>query len=401
MRVRTIVHVDMDAFFASIEQMDFTEYRNRAVVVGADPQEGKGRGVVSAASYEARIYGIHSAMPISTAYRLCPEAVFVRPRMQRYGEISTRVMELLSEFSPLVEQVSIDEAFLDCTGTLRLIGSPPVLGMRIKDRIREVTTLSASVGIASNKSVAKIASDLKKPDGLVICTPGEEKHFLAGLPLSSLWGAGKKTVERLKKIGYTEIGDVADCDAERLVREFGKMGLHLWELANGIDEREVSSSWERKSISEETTFERDVGSDSHLVHVLFHIADSLSRKMRMQQLKGRTITLKIRLQGFETFTRSKSLSHPVDDTDTIRKVSTALFRGFDRKGKRVRLIGIGVSNLNTAEAGQLDLFSSSLSPEDRVNSSRTDELLDEMKRLYGTKVIRAAFLSDPVEREER
>jgi DNA polymerase-4 len=401
MRARTIVHVDMDAFFTSIEQLDFTEYRNRPVVVGADPQGGKGRGVVSAASYEARTYGVHSAMPISTAYRLCPQAVFVRPRMQRYGEISARVMELLSEFSPLIEQVSIDEAFLDCTGTLRLIGSPPVLGRKIKDRIREVTTLSASVGIASNKSVAKIASDLQKPDGLVICAPGEEKRFLAQLPLSSLWGAGKKTVERLKKIGYTKIGEVADSDSERLVGEFGKMGLHLWELANGIDEREVSSSWERKSISEETTFEKDLGSDSHIVHVLFQIADSLSRKMRMQQLKGRTITLKIRLQGFETFTRSKTLSLSVDDTDTIREVSTELYSGFDRKGKRVRLIGIGVSNLNASDAEQLSLFDGTQSGEDRVRNSRTDELLDKMKRLYGGKVIRATFLSGPVEREDR
>ena len=410
MKVRTIVHVDMDAFYASIEQLDFQEYRNRPVVVGADPQRGKGRGVVSAANYEARAYGIHSAMPISTAYRLCPSAVFVRPRMWRYMEVSEQVMRVLSEFSPVIEQVSIDEAFLDCTGTLNLIGPPPVLGRQIKERIREETSLLASVGIATNKSVAKIASDLQKPDGLVICPPGEETIFLSELPLRSLWGAGKKTVERLQELGYTKIGDVARCSSEKLVKEFGKVGLHLWGLANGIDEREVSTHWDRKSISEETTFEKDIDSDPYIEDVLFKIADSLSRKMRSEGLKGRTIILKIRLQGFQTFTRSRTLDCTVDDTDTIRTVSTALYRGFNRKGKRVRLIGIGLSKLEAEtddKMSQLELFGTPLKRADFEGSGRgrdtrrADRILDEMQRLYGRKVTRAAFLSRPTDGEEQ
>jgi DNA polymerase-4 len=389
MMVRTIVHVDMDAFFSSIEQMDFEEYRNRPVVVGADPQGGHGRGVVSAASYEARSFGIHSAMPISRAYSLCPDAVFVRPRMERYQELSYRVMGTLREFSPLVEQISIDEAFLDCTGTSRLIGPPPVLGARIKERIRDETTLTASVGIASNKSVAKIASDLEKPDGLVICPPGGEKAFLSGLPLRSLWGAGRKTVERLRMLGYGTIGEVANSSPENLLREFGKAGRHLWELANGIDEREVSVGWERKSISEETTFERDVGSEDFIEHVIFRLADSISQKMRMQGMSGRTITVKIRLSGFLTFTRSRTIPNRVNDTDTIRAVSTELFRNFDRNGRKVRLIGVGVSGLGDTHGSQLDLFGGGV----KTNST-ADRVLDEMHRRYGGKVMRAAFLAD-------
>ncbi|MBA7551986.1 DNA polymerase IV [subsurface metagenome] len=187
-----IVHVDMDAFYASIEQIDRIEYRNRPLVVGADPRAGKGRGVVSAASYEARKYGIHAAMPISQAYRLCPSAVFVRPRMERYLEVSGHIMKILHEFSPVIEQISIDEAFMDCSGTQNLMGPSHVLAQRIKDRIRKETSLTASVGVATNKSIAKIASELGKPDGLMICRPGDEKKFLADLSLDYLWGAGKK-----------------------------------------------------------------------------------------------------------------------------------------------------------------------------------------------------------------
>lgn len=409
MKLRTIVHVDMDAFFASIEQMDFKEYRYRPVVVGADPHGGRGRGVVSAASYEARTYGIHSAMPISTAYRLCPSAVFLRPRMRRYMEVSEQVMKVLYDFSPLIEQVSIDEAFLDCTGTLKLIGPPPELGRRIKGRILEKASLTASVGIATNKSVAKIASELEKPDGLVICPPGEERTFLSELPVRSLWGAGKRTVEKLSELGYTMIGDVARCSSEKLLKEFGKVGLHLWELANGIDEREVNTHWERKSISEETTFEKDVDSDAYIEQVLFKIADSLSRKARNEKLKGRTIILKVRLQGFETFTRSRTLDCSVDDTESIRTVSTALYRGFNRKGKRVRLIGIGLSKLEGGtdeKTGQLELFGP---PSKRADSKSpgmggdtcADRILDEMQRLYGRKVTRAAFLQSQAEDEEQ
>lgn len=386
---RIVVHVDMDAFFAAIEQLDHPEYRGRPVVVGADPRGGRGRGVVSAASYEARPYGIHSALPISTAWTRCPHAVYLRPRFQRYTEMSRLVMDILGRYSPLVEQVSIDEAFLDCTGTEKLFGDE--LGRSIKESIRTETGLTASVGVAPNKSVAKIASELGKPDGLVVCTVGGEREFLAPLPLSSLWGAGRKTVDALESLGFRRVGDVAACDPSRLSRIFGKHGTTLWELARGIDTRPVASSRCRKSISEEITFDTDTADVEMLEQVLFSIADRLTRKMRRESLRAKTVTLKIRLQGFETHTRSRSLRKAIDDMAAVRDTALELFRRFDRGGRKVRLIGIGVSNLCRSGEGQLELFENG----DRENRERTTQtLLDRMKELYGEKVTRASFLSD-------
>ena len=391
---RIIVHVDMDAFYASIEQMDCPEYRGRPVVVGADPQGGKGRGVVSAASYEARGFGIHSALPISTAYKRCPRAVFVRPRFKRYTELSRKVMIILDTFSPLVEQISIDEAFLDCTGTERLFGKTHSLGLHIKESIKGATGLAASVGIAANKSIAKIASDLKKPDGLCICPPGKEQEFMAPLPLGSLWGAGKRTVEKLESLGFTLVGHIQNCPKERIHGLFGKYGEKLWELANGIDERSVTRSSPRKSISQEITFRKDIDQDASVEHVLFQLSDSVTRQMRTEGIRGRTVNLKIRLAPFDTYTRSHTLLQPVHDMQTVRNTVLKLYRDFDRKGRRVRLVGVGVSNLHRDESSsiaQLDLFSG-----DEEELGETDRLLDQMKRLYGDKVTRASFLP-PVE----
>ncbi|MGQ9616426.1 MAG: DNA polymerase IV [Spirochaetota bacterium] len=390
---RVIVHVDMDAFFAAVEQLDNPLYRNRPVVVGADPQEGKGRGVVAAASYEARRFGIHSAMPISKAYRLCPEAVYLRPRFKRYEEVSEHVMRILGEFSPLVEQLSIDEAFLDCTGTEKLLGSPGDIARKIKERIKSETGLTASVGVATNKAIAKIASDLKKPDGLVVCAEGKEREFMASLPLKYLWGAGKKTISILESMGFKKVGDLAASDPERLTRVLGKYGVKLWELANGIDERPVQTTWERKSIGEEVTFNKDLSEDNKIEGVLFRIADTLTRKMRGEGIKGRTITLKIRLQGFETHTRSRTLDKPVDEMKTIRDTALTLFRNFDRKGKKVRLVGISVSNLKGMKKfseSEPELFSEGVQEPGRKMD--IDRVLDRMKKLYGEKVTRAALL---------
>lgn len=390
---RIIVHVDMDAFFTAVEQLDHPQYRNRPVVVGADPKGGRGRGVVSAASYEARRYGIHSAMPISQAYRLCPDAVYLKPRFDRYEEVSGRVMKILGEFSPLVEQISIDEAFLECTGTEKLLGSPGDIARRIKERIKHETDLTASVGVATNKSIAKIASDLRKPDGLVVCPPGEEREFIAPLPLKYLWGAGKKTIEVLESLGFKTVGDIASTPSEKLTQTLGKYGLKLWELANGIDDRPVELAWVRKSISEEITFSEDVSEDSRVERVMFEIADSLTRKMRDEGIKGRTLILKIRLQGFETHTRSRTLDRPVDEMNSVRDIACSLYRSFDRKGKKVRLVGIAMSNLVRTEKIseiQPDLFSKR--GKETREQRDVDKLLDRMKKLYGEKVTRAAFL---------
>lgn len=396
-QARIIVHVDMDAFFAAVEQLDNPQLRGRPVVVGADPKTGRGRGVVCAASYEAREFGIHSALPISKAYRLCSSAVFVRPRFERYIELSRSVMEILGGFSPVVEQISIDEAFLDCTGTERLFGPPEKLGRMIKDRIFEATGLTASVGIAPNKSIAKIASDLEKPNGLSICRYGGEREFLARLPVKALWGAGKKTVGLLRQMGLHTIGDVAAANPADLDRLFGQWGRHLWTLANGIDDRPVGEEGERKSYSEEITFESDVDDERLVERTLFELADELTRRIRRDGLRCKTVTLKLRMEGFETHTRSLTLPEPVDDTQTIRSVAVDHFRGYARSGRRVRLVGINVSNLVGADEEierQLDLFSCA----EKNGSSRiqpvhdSDKLLDALKKRFGDKVKRATLL---------
>ncbi len=395
---RLILHVDMDAFFTSVEQLDTPSYKGRPVVVGADPRGGYGRGVVSAASYEARTYGIHSAMPISQAYRRCPDAVFLPPRFERYNEISEKIMLLLGGFTPLVEPISIDEAFLDCTGTENLFGAPADLGARIKQEIFRETGLTASVGIATNKSVAKIASDLRKPDGLTLCEAGREREFLAPLPIGRLWGAGKKTVRELESMGYRTIGDISSLPLKRMERLLGRWGEHLWLLANGIDERPVCGEYERKSYSEETTFERDTGDSALVERVLFEIADGLSYKLRSDGASGRTITLKLRLEGFETHTRSKTLPEPVNDMATIRETAVRHFREFKREGKLVRLVGIRVSNLEdtSAEAErQLGLFERIESESTRNGSEhKAEKVLDRMRNRFGNKVTRATLLSD-------
>ncbi len=393
---RVIVHVDMDAFFAAVEQLDFPEYRGRPVVVGADPREGSGRGVVSTASYEARAYGIHSAMPISRAYRLCPTAVFARPRGERYCEVSRTVMSVLAGFSPLVEQLSIDEAFLDCTGARRLLGEPREIGESIKRAIRDATGLTSSVGIASCKSVAKIASDINKPDALTICPFGREREFIAPLPVSRLWGAGSKTVDYLKSFGFATIGDIASASMEEMETLLGKWGEHLWLLARGIDPREVECHGQRKSVSEEYTFDSDTSSDPLIEHTLLELADQLARRAREYGVRGRTITLKIRLHGFETHTRSLTLERPARDTFTIRDTALGLYRNFYRREKPVRLIGIRLSNLEHeagSSSGQLDLFS----PHDpgraeRERKEKIDEILDDLRQGFGVHVRRASLL---------
>lgn len=376
----------MDAFYAAVEQLDNPEYRKRPVVVGADPAGGRGRGVVSAASYEARRFGIHSALPISRAYRQCPDAVFLKPRFERYTEISRRVMTVLAEFSPLVEQISIDEAFIDCTGTGRIFGDGERIAREIKRRITEETGLTASVGVAQNKSVAKIASEIGKPDGLTVCPPGKEREFLRELHLRHLWGAGAKTLERLTRMGFRRIGDVAAKGPEALVKEFGKTGRSLWFLANGVDERPVVCTARRKSISEENTFFRDTTDAVFIEEVLFKISDRLTRRMRRLGIAGRTVTLKIRLEDFTTSTRSRTLPRAVGDMKTVRTLATELFRTFYDGAKRVRLIGIGVSNLERNE--QLELF-------EEHNAPDTERLFDKMKERYGDKITRGSFLEGP------
>ncbi|MDZ7337081.1 MAG: DNA polymerase IV [candidate division KSB1 bacterium] len=390
---RVVLHLDMDAFFAAIEQRDHPELQGKPVVVGADPKGGKGRGVVSTCSYEARAFGIRSAMPISQAYRLCPWAVFLPVRGERYLEVSAEVMRILGQFSPQIEQVSIDEAFVDLTGTERLLGPPREVGVRIKQEVHRRTRLTASVGIAPNKFIAKVASDLRKPDGLVVVEESEVTDFLWPLPVSKLWGVGEKTMPQLQLLGLHTIGDVAKQTPQFLQARFGALGLHLWRLAQGIDERPVVPVTEAKSLSKETTFPEDTDDHEVLHGTLVALADAVARGLRQEKVRGYTVTLKIRLEDFATFTRSRTLSQATDSSQTILTVGEELLRCFDRGHKRVRLLGIGVSGLVRDVEGQLALF-------DEPARSPIDEVMDRVRERFGEKAIsRASAVLDRKRKE--
>ncbi len=384
---RIILHIDMDAFFAAIEELDHPEYRGKPVVVGADPKGGKGRGVVSTCNYEARKYGIHSAMPISQAYKLCPFAIYVPPRMKRYVEFSRKIFEILNDFTPKVEPISIDEAFMDITGCIRLLGSPEEIARKIKKRIKDELQLTASIGIAPNKFIAKIASDLEKPDGLVIVDLNHMLDFLHPLPISKMWGVGKNTEVKLRVMGINTIGDLARLPQDMVIKKFGKFGLHFWTLANGIDDREVEADDTVKSVSLENTYEEDVDDEKVIEQTIFSMADNLSRILRKKQLKGKTITLKIRLEDFSTFTRSQSFDSFIDSSQIISRVSLKLYRRFQRKGKKVRLLGIAVSNLNPKGEAQIGLFE----PNDKMDQ-KIDTVIDLVQNKFGPDLIKKASL---------
>jgi nucleotidyltransferase/DNA polymerase involved in DNA repair len=388
---RIILHLDMDAFFAAVEQLDHPAYRSKPVVVGADPKGGTGRGVVATASYEARRYGIHSAMPISQAYRQCPHAIFVPPRFERYTEISRQVMGILYDFSPQMLQISIDEAFIDITQTANSHGGARKLAEKLKSRIRNEIGLTASVGIAPNMFIAKVASDLQKPDGLTICENGKGKEFLAPLPVKKLWGVGPKTEARLHELGFSTIGQIAQCEQNLLAQQLGKWGAHLWELANGIDNRPVEDWGPRKSISQERTYERDIADPQVVEKTLWKIADDLSADMRGADLKGRVLTLKIRLEDFQTFTRQRKLADYTNDAALMREIALEIFRKFDRQEKKVRLIGIGMSQLNNAGGEQMSLFSS----EEQNRRATVAQLIDTIRVKFGDEsATRASRLDD-------
>ena len=386
---RRILHLDMDAFFAAVEQLDFPQYRGKPVIVGADPKGGAGRGVVATASYEARKYGVHSALPISLAYQRCPHAVYLRGRYERYSEISRQLIATLNEFTPVIEKISIDEAFLDITKSLALFGSAEKIGHQIKKRIYDDLGLVASIGIAPNKFLAKVASDLEKPDGFVVVKEGEEKEFLKSLPISRLWGVGQKTEAALKQMDIETIGQIAHMPEQDLSRRFGKWGSALWRLANGIDPRSVKPWETQKSISQETTFDEDTGDEEAIHKTLLGLAESLSRLMRKSKLKGRTVTLKIRLEDFSTFTRSKTLSDFVDSTQILKGVAIGLYKKFNKKNMKVRLLGIGVSQLNSVSGEQLGLFE-----QEAPLDAKMTKLLDSLQDKYGEGAVKRASLLD-------
>ena len=349
---RVIAHVDMDSFYASVEVRDDPSLRGRPVAVGGDPTK---RGVVSSASYEAREFGVRSAMPMATAIRLCPELIVVPGRMAKYVSASKTLRRVFDEFSPLVEPLSLDEAFLDLTGTQRLFGSPREIGKAIRRRIVEELSLRASVGISDSKFVAKLASDHDKPDGLTVVAPGDVVEFVQSLPLERIWGVGPATMKALRRAGIRTIAALADADERQLEGHLGKHARQLIRLARGEDVRPVHSDHAAKTISHEVTFARDVADEGVLEGVLLGLAEKVGRRARMKGLSGRTVTLKLRRPDFSTLTRSRTLESPTQDTRRIFEVARGLFRSVERRGEAVRLLGVGIANL--AAPVQLDLFS--------------------------------------------
>jgi len=313
--MRTILHVDLDAFFASVEQRDHPEYRGRPVIVGgSDPTS---RGVVSAASYEARKFGVHSAMPLRTAYRLCPQGIYVNVDGRRYQQASREVMAVMRRFTPMVQPISIDEAFLDVTGSRALFGDGETIARTIKVTVHEEVGLTASVGVATTKLVAKIGSDLRKPDGLVVVPPGEEASFLAPLPISRLWGVGEKTALALRDYGVQTIGDLAALPPEVLERRFGKHGASLVARAHGVDADPVATGEPAKSIGHEHTFEHDTADREVVERTLLGMADGVAWRLRAAGLRAATITIKLRDSSFTTISRQATLDVPADLTEPI------------------------------------------------------------------------------------
>jgi len=380
----------MDAFYASVEQLDFPAAKGKPVIVGADPKGGNGRGVVAACSYEARKFGVRSALPISQAWKLCPEGVYVRPRMSRYVEVSHEVMDVLRQFTELVEPLSIDEAFLDVTGSSRLHGSPEQIAKTIKTDILKKTQLTASVGVACNKFLAKIASDLRKPDGLVVVPETGTDAFLRDLPISRLWGVGPKTEERLKPLGIRTIGQMAAIPREALVRSLGSLGDHLHQLSHGIDDRPVVPNWEPKSVSNETTFEIDTRDRDLLIRTIHELADEVGRRLRHDNTRARRVTLKLRYEDFTTHTKQTSLDKPTQSNEDIARIAISLFNHFPLD-RRIRLIGVGSADLvrEQGTAMQLDLF------EGPKKGEALGHTLDEIREKFGRgSVMRGSQLLD-------
>jgi nucleotidyltransferase/DNA polymerase involved in DNA repair len=385
MATRTILHLDMDAFFAAVEQRDRPELRGKPVIIGADPRQGRGRGVVSTASYEARRFGVGSAMPISEAWRSCPHGVYLHPDMEKYARESDKLMAILHRASDLVEPLSIDEAFLDVTGSQRALGDGETIARSLKDAIRTELQLTASVGVASVKLVAKIASDMQKPDGLVVVPPGTEAAFLAPLAVRRLWGVGPKLEEQLAKLGVATIGDLAALDPARLERRLGSHGHDLQRLARGEDERAVSGEpWAAKSLGQEHTYGRDVSDAQRLRATLLELADSVAARLRRHGLRARTVTLKYRDEDFRTTTHARTLREGTDSGATLFETAFALF-GDVHHGKPVRLLGIYASHFGD-EAPQLELFAEPKEP------ARLDRLRDAVAERFGSESITRASL---------
>ncbi|WP_294521102.1 DNA polymerase IV [uncultured Anaerovibrio sp.] len=347
---RIIMHVDMDAFFASVEQLDHEEYRGKPLIVGGIG----GRGVVSTCSYEARKFGVHSAMPTAKAMKLCPQGIFIQGNYPRYAEVSQQIFDIFDHYSPLIEPLSIDEAFLDLTGMERLMDSPRQYALKLKQEIKEKTGIVASVGIAPNKFLAKIASDLDKPDGLVIVNKDRVQEFLDPLPVRRIWGVGAKTAAILDRMRVKTIADLRKMSYEELHKTFGdKTAQHLFLLAQGIDERPVAPRGRAKSIGNETTFSEDLQSAEAALEVLLYLSVKVGWRLRQAGFKAKTVQLKLRQSDFSTFTRQKQLFEPSNFDNDIYTVIKELFENLNIT-RGIRLLGVSTTGFEEMES--LSLF---------------------------------------------
>jgi DNA polymerase-4 len=389
----TILHVDMDAFYASVEQRDRPDLRGRPVIVGGLA----GRGVVCAASYEARPFGVRSAMPIATAQRLCPQGVFLPVRMRHYAEVAREIRAIFLSFTPLVEPLSLDEAFLDVRGCEGLFGSAPDIARQIKERIRAEVGLVASVGVATNKFLAKLASDSRKPDGFVVLPPEQVTSFLAPLPVSRLWGVGAKGEKRLHALGIRTVGQLAALPVQVLLDHLGEAGRHLWQLAHAQDGRAVVPDRDARSISTETTFAQDLADRDILRTWLLGLVDHLGSRLRHAGLLGRTIELKMRSSDFRTRIRSQALPEATNRTEVLWQAAAAIFdRSLTQELLPLRLLGVGASRLTRDPVVQLELFDDG----QRGRQTALDQAVDAIRTRFGTGAIQRGSLVKRTEPEE-
>jgi DNA polymerase IV (archaeal DinB-like DNA polymerase) len=343
--MRVILHVDQDAFFPSVEIREHPELNGKPVIVGADPKGGTGRGVVSSASYEARKFGVRSAMPISRAWKLCPDGVYLRPHFDLYIPASNSIMEILKSHADKFEQGGIDEAYLDISSRVKDFDEAEVFAKRLMEEVLEKTHLTCSIGVAPNKMIAKIASDFRKPCGLTVVKPEEMKDFLFPLEVRKILGIGPKTEKALLDLKIETVKDLASMKPEVMTKLFGAWGARLHEFANGLDNREVVEEYETKSIGRDTTFEKDLDDEEKILGVLDELAEEVHPDVIANGFKFKTITVRIRYEHFDTYTSSKSLSFPTNDLDILRNNAKRLIVPFLRRNKKVRLIGVRVSNL--------------------------------------------------------
>ncbi|MFM9130141.1 MAG: DNA polymerase IV [Actinomycetes bacterium] len=380
-----ILHVDMDAFFASVELRDRPELKGLPVVVG----HSGGRGVVTSATYEARKFGIHAAMSMTEATRRCPKAIFIEPNHEKYSEVSEKLQEIYLSFTPLVEPLSVDEAFLDVSGSRKLLGTPIEIGKKLREKVFQEENITCSVGIAPTKFIAKLASTRAKPDGLIVVSPKEVIDFLHPLPVGALWGVGGKTEEVLKRLGLFKVSDIANLSLKTLKRALGDgIAEHLYELSWGKDERSVETNEPEKSVGNEETFSKDLDQAEDILREVLRLSEKVAARLRQAGLMGRTITLKVRFSNFSTITRSKTLLDPTDVAKEIYEVAKSLFEGLKLDQVRVRLVGVRVEKLIEEEQANRQLILG----ESEKGWREIDKASDKANARFGDEAIKPARL---------